>query len=86
MPTISNFYGILIQMYWKVNQPPHFHAIYGSVEALIDINNLSVLNGKLPRRAIELVLDWAELQQQELLDNWNLCRNTQTPNMILPLQ
>ena len=57
MPTISNFYGILIQMYWKDNQPPHFHAIYGSFEALIDINNLSVLNGKLPRRAIELVLD-----------------------------
>ena len=57
MPTISNFYGILIQMYWKDHQPPHFHAIYGSFEALIDINNLSVLNGKLPRRAIELVLD-----------------------------
>ena len=86
MPTISNFYGILIQMYWKDNQPPHFHAIYGSFEALIDINNLSVLNGKLPRRAIELVLDWAELHKQELLDNWNLCRNNQTPNMILPLQ
>ncbi len=86
MPTISNFYGILIQMYWKDHQPPHFHAIYGSFEALIDINNLSVLNGKLPRRAIELVLDWAELHQQELLDNWNLCRNNQTPNMILPLQ
>ena len=86
MPTISNFYGILIQMYWKDHQPPHFHAIYGSFEALIDNNNLSVLNGKLPRRAIELVLDWAELHQQELLDNWNLCRNNQTPNMILPLQ
>ena len=86
MPTISNFYGILIQMYWKDHQLPHFHAIYGSFEALIDINNLSVLNGKLPRRAIELVLDWAELHQQELLDNWNLCRNNQTPNMILPLQ
>ena len=86
MPTISNFYGILIQMYWKDHQPPHFHAIYGSFEALIDINNLSVLNGKLPRRAIELVLDWAELHKQELLDNWNLCRNNQTPNMILPLQ
>ena len=86
MPTISNFYGILIQMYWKDHQPPYFHAIYGSFEALIDINNLSVLNGKLPRRAIELVLDWAELHQQELLDNWNLCRNNQTPNMILPLQ
>ena len=35
MPTISNFYGILIQMYWKDHQPPHFYAIYGSFEALI---------------------------------------------------
>ena len=44
MPTISNFYGILIQMYWKDHQPPHFHAIYGSFEALIKkINNYYVL-------------------------------------------
>lgn len=25
MPTISVFYGILIQMFWGDHAPPHFH-------------------------------------------------------------
>lgn len=29
MPTISRFFGILIQMYLDDHPPPHFHAIYG---------------------------------------------------------
>jgi hypothetical protein len=28
MPTISFFYGIVIQMYWRDHNPPHFHAYY----------------------------------------------------------
>lgn len=27
MPTISVFYGIVIEMYWREHGPPHFHAI-----------------------------------------------------------
>jgi hypothetical protein len=26
MPTISIFYGIVIQMFWSEHAPPHFHA------------------------------------------------------------
>ena len=26
MPTISTFFGILIQMYWREHGPPHFAA------------------------------------------------------------
>ncbi len=37
MPTISVFYGIVIQMYWKDHGPPHFHALYAEHEALVDI-------------------------------------------------
>jgi hypothetical protein len=63
MPTISIFYGIVIQMFWNEHSPPHFHALYGEHEALIDIKKLEVLRGSLPRRALNLVLDWAELHQ-----------------------
>jgi hypothetical protein len=31
MPTLSEFFGILIRMYWDDHPPPHFHAIYGMV-------------------------------------------------------
>jgi Domain of unknown function (DUF4160) len=37
MPTISAFYGILIQMFWSDHAPPHFHALYAEYEAVVDI-------------------------------------------------
>jgi hypothetical protein len=86
MPTISMFYGILIQMYWDEHAPPHFHAIYGEFKAVIDIRGLAISQGNLPRRASQLVLDWAELHQQELLEDWGLCQIKQQPKPIEPLK
>lgn len=86
MPTISAFYGILIQMFFKDHAPPHFHVKYGEFKAFIDINTLLLLNGKLPRRALNLVLDWAELHQAELLEDWRLCKEMQNPKPIAPLE
>lgn len=54
MPTLSTFYGIVIQMFWQEHPPPHFHALYGAFEALIDIRTLDVIEGFLPRRALAL--------------------------------
>jgi hypothetical protein len=56
MPTLSTFYGILIQMFWQDHPPPHFHALYAEHEALIDIQTMDVIAGSLPRRALALVL------------------------------
>ena len=86
MPTISAFYGILIQMYWDEHAPPHFHAIYGEFQACVDIQNLHISDGNLPRRATQLVLDWAELHQQALLQDWELCQTKQQPRPIEPLK
>jgi Domain of unknown function (DUF4160) len=71
VPTISVFFGIAIRMYYDDHAPPHFHAFYGEFEAHIGLDPLEVINGKLPRRALELVLDWAELHTNELRDNWD---------------
>jgi hypothetical protein len=85
MPTISQFYGIVIRMFFNDHPPPHFHAICGDWQATIDIHGLRVLEGILPRRAQELVLDWAELHRGELLENWSLCAGKQQPRKIDPL-
>ncbi|MCH7989383.1 MAG: DUF4160 domain-containing protein, partial [Planctomycetes bacterium] len=61
MPEISRFYGIVIKMYFDDHNPPHFHAEYGENEALININSLSVIAGKLPSRAMGLTAEWANL-------------------------
>jgi hypothetical protein len=86
MPTISSFYGILIRMFFNDHAPPHFHAEYGEFKATIDIKTLSVLSGALPRRAHDLVLDWAHTHQVELLEDWNLCMSKQQPKYIEPLK
>jgi Domain of unknown function (DUF4160) len=33
MPTISQFYGITIRMYFDDHPPPHFHPYYGNEAA-----------------------------------------------------
>lgn len=86
MPKISVFYGIVIQMFWREHPPPHFHALYGEHEALIDIRDLRVARGYLPRRAMALVLEWAAEHREELMEDWNLCSQLQTPRQIDPLK
>jgi hypothetical protein len=85
MPTISSFYGISIRMFFNDHVPPHFHVEYAEFKATVDILELTISSGKLPRRAQELVLDWAELHQNELLIDWHLCTIKQEPNPINPL-
>lgn len=48
MPTISAFYGIIIQMFWDDHPPPHFHALYAEHEAIIDIRTFEVIQGTMP--------------------------------------
>lgn len=86
MPIVSQFFGIIIRMFFNEHAPPHFHAEYGEHRASINIRTLEVMEGKLPRRALELVLDWAELHQAELLEDWALCQARQQPRGIAPLQ
>jgi Domain of unknown function (DUF4160) len=43
MPTISSFYGILIQMFWRDHAPPHFHALYAEHEAFERSSSLRVV-------------------------------------------
>ncbi len=85
MPEICRFYGIVIAMFYNERNPPHFHAKYGSHKVVIDIRSLSVLEGKLPARALGMVVEWASQHQAELLENWELSREEQTPRKIQPL-
>jgi hypothetical protein len=67
MPIIDSFEGIKVYIYGNDHNPPHFHAIYGEYEALIEIQNLSILRGDLPNRQLKKVVEWAENKQNDLL-------------------
>lgn len=86
MPEISRFYGIVIRMFYNDHFPPHFHAEYGGYEALIDMNTLAVVAGKLPPRALGLVMEWASYHQNELKSNWEKARNLELLDKIVPLE
>ncbi len=73
-------------MFFNDHAPAHFHVQYAEYKATVEIESLTISSGALPRRAQELVLDWAELHQQELLEDWCLCMDKQAPKPIAPLK
>jgi len=68
MPELSRFYGIVIQMYFRDHPPPHFHVVYGSSKAIVDIETLALIDGQLPPRARGLVTEWATIHQRNAAD------------------
>ncbi len=58
MPTISMFYGMIIRMYFSMNEhpPPHFHVYYAEHNAKVDIKTCEITDGELPTRQKRLVL------------------------------
>ena len=86
MPEISRFYGIIIAMFFDDHNPPHFHARYGGEKVAIEIETLRILEGNLSPRALGLVIERASQYRYELLQNWELAKNNQSPKNIEPLK
>lgn len=86
MPQISRFFGIIISMYYDDHEPPHFHAMYGEFSIKINITDFSVISGYFPSRALGLVMEWASLHQNELLDNWLKAKKYLKLNQVEPLK
>ncbi len=85
MPELSQFYGIVIKMYYNDHNPPHFHAEYGGFQMVVDTVTLAVIGGRLPPRATQLVMEWASEHQQDLRDAWQQARNLEPLDQIDPL-
>ena len=73
-------------MFFDDHNPPHFHALYGEYEVLIDINTFAIFAGHLPPRALGLVIEWATLHQDELLNDWERAQSQEPLIKIEPLQ
>ena len=86
VPTISRFFGIVIAMFFDDHDPPHFHARHADGSAKVQIDPIEVIDSSLRRRDLRLVLAWAELHREELLENWRLARAGETLNEIEPLR
>lgn len=85
MPEISRFYGIVIAIFFSEHNPPHFHARYAGSKASISINDLAIIEGSMPPRALGLVMEWAAIHRAELLRAWQQAESNQQPDKIEPL-
>jgi hypothetical protein len=85
MPEICRFLGIIIAMYYKEHEPPHFHAKYGEQTGVFSITDLKLVEGSLPKRVISLVLEWAFEHRDELMEDWNLTVARKPLKKIPPL-
>jgi len=72
-------------MYHREHAPPHFHAEYGDYEITVRIDT-GIIEGKFPRRALNLVTEWYVLHKDELMENWFLAEMREPLNRITPLE
>lgn len=71
-------------MYFQQSEhnPPHIHAIYGENVAAIDFQEKKIIEGELPKKALELVIEWISIHEEELKEIWD----TQNFKKIKPLE
>jgi hypothetical protein len=89
MPELSRFFGIIIRMFSEPSERhhvPHFHAYYQESVAVFSISPVEIVTGAMPQRQQRLIEAWAELHQEELLDDWNLLQEGKRPAPIDPLR
>ena len=88
MPRISEFFGIVIYMYYqdnRVHHTPHFHAEYAGEEVVVSIPDAEVLAGSIPPKKEKLVKAWAVLRERELQQAWAAAVEGEPPQKIEPL-
>jgi len=85
MPEISRFLGIVIRMYYDEHRPPHFHAVYGDYHVEVVIAE-GIVQGRFPKRALRLVLEWLDEHREELLKDWGFAEQRLPLEPIAPLE
>ena len=69
-------------MFFNDHYPPHFKVNYGEFKANILIESGQLLNGYFPISKLKLVVAWAEIHKEELLE----MSNTKEFHKLKPLQ
>lgn len=89
MPIISQFYGIIIRIYFNDSEQhylKHIHVQYNEYDAVYSIKNITLLEGKLPSKQHKLVVAWMEIHKEELTALWEVSQNDGEIFKIDPLK
>lgn len=89
MPIVSQFYGIIVRVYFNDSQKhylEHIHVQYNEYDAVYSIKSASVLEGNLPTKQHKLVVAWMEIHKDELLALWKVAQTEGEVFKIDPLK
>jgi hypothetical protein len=85
LPVISQFFGIIIRMFYDEHNPPHLHAEYHGRKALFDFSG-NIMQGNLDSKtATKLVREWIDQHYMELERNWEQSKAGKQLRSIKPL-
>lgn len=88
MPIVSQFYGIIISMFFNDTDRhhlPHIHVQYAEYRCNIDFNG-NLLSGNIPNKQRKLVDAWIEIRKEELKALWNILQDGNNGFTIEPLK
>ncbi|MEQ1863241.1 MAG: DUF4160 domain-containing protein [Micropepsaceae bacterium] len=71
MPTVKNFGGFRITMYFEDHNPPHFHVVAPTQEAVVEIATMTVVTGAMAPARLRVALAWATNNRALLLRKWD---------------
>lgn len=86
MPAISLFFGIVIRMFYREHEPPHFHAEYQGQRATFGFDGIMIVGRIDSRTAKRLIRQWANLHRDELEANWTNMKLGRSLDRIAPLE
>lgn len=66
----------------REHPPKHIHIKYNEHQAVMELLNFNLIEGYIPKKCRQLVREWAEIHQQELITMWE----TQNLHSIPPLE
>lgn len=86
MPYVSMFFGIIIRMFHREHNPPHFHAEYQGQAGVFDFDGNMTHGLMRSKTARRLIREWARIHRDELKQNWERAERKEEIRKIDPLE
>ena len=77
MTIISQFYGIIVTMYYNEetgkHNKPHIHARYNNAKVVYDFE-CNIIEGNIPYKQKKMIEAWILIHKEELITLWNISK------------
>ena len=86
VPIVAVFFGVIVRMFYREREPPHFHAEHHGQHAKFDFNGCLIVGTITSNTALRQIREWAQLRQAQLELNWEKMKTGEPLDRIAPLE